>query len=175
MKCSHNPALRAARIASLCAAGFSAAVFLPPIAPAAGSSTAGAKDAGTRFSVTATVRAIARIENQTVPADLWISAADLRRGFIVVAQPTTLVVRSNSADGFTLDVLSVVPLLSSITVRGLTGDQSLGGDGGTLVERWQAPQALTLSLHFRLGLAPGLTPGRYPWPLRLAVRPLESA
>jgi hypothetical protein len=33
---------------------------------------------------------------------------------------------------------------------------------------------VNLSLQFRLVLAPGLAAGRYPWPMRVAVRPLEA-
>ncbi len=135
---------------------------------------AGAKDVHSEFSVTATVRAVANIELQSVPADLKISAADLRRGFVDVAQPTQVIVRSNSQSGFALEVLTVTPLLSSMMIQGLNSDLSLGAEGGTIVQRWQQPQAIKLSLKFRFVLAPGLIPGDYPWPLRLTVRPLES-
>jgi hypothetical protein len=33
---------------------------------------------------------------------------------------------------------------------------------------------VSLSLKFRFLLADGLSPGRYPWPLQLGVRPLEA-
>ena len=106
--------------------------------------------------------------------ELTISNADLQRGFIDVAQPTELTVRSNSSSGFALDVLTVAsPMVSSMVVRGLNSDLALGAEGGTIVQRWARPQAVNLSLKFRLALAPGLVPGNYPWPLRLAVRPLE--
>ena len=59
-------------------------------------------------------------------------------------------------------------------IEGLNSDLSLGAEGGTIVQRWQKPQAVKLSLKFRFVLAPGLIPGDYPWPVRLAVRPLES-
>jgi len=60
-----------------------------------------------------------------------------------------------------------------MVVEGLDSDLALGPDGGTIVQRWQRPQAVDLSLKFRFALAPGLVPGNYPWPLRLTVRPLE--
>jgi hypothetical protein len=136
---------------------------------------ADAKDARTTMTVSATVTAIARLEAQSAPADVEVSLADVERGFIDVAEPLTLVIRSNSASGFAMDVMTVTPMLSSMVVHGLDSDQFLGADGGTLVQRWQRPQVVNLSLKFRLILAPGLTPGRYPWPLRVAVRPLDSA
>jgi hypothetical protein len=59
-------------------------------------------------------------------------------------------------------------------VRGCDADASLGAEGGTIVQRWQHTNTMRLSLHFRLRLAPGLAPGRYPWPIQLSVRPLEG-
>jgi hypothetical protein len=133
-----------------------------------------ARDARTSFNVSATVNAVAKLQVQSAPTEILVSAADLKRGFIDVAQPTDLLVRSNSARGYALDLTTVTPMLASVVVRGLAGEQSLGGDGGTIVQRWQAPQTIALSLQFRLVLAPGLAPGRYAWPVRIGVRPLES-
>jgi hypothetical protein len=156
---SHNPGLNTARLALIVAASVAAA---------------GAKDVHSEFSVSATVLAVADIQLQSVPRDLRISDADLRRGYIDIAQPTQFTVRSNSTSGFALEVMTVAPMLASMTIEGLSSALSLGAEGGTIVQRWQKPQALALSLKFRFVLAPGLQAGDYPWPLRLAVRPLES-
>lgn len=110
---------------------------------------------------------------RSAPTGLEISAADLRRGYIEVRQPTEFTVRSNSPNGYALDVLTVAPVLSSMIVEGLNSDLALGKEGGTIVQRWQKPQAVNVSLKFRFELLPGLSTGNYPWPVRLAVRPLE--
>jgi hypothetical protein len=160
-KSSHNRGLGTAGIALIVAACVAACV-----------TAAGARDVHANFSVSATVRAVANIELQSAPADLEISGADLARGFIEVMQPTQLTVRSNSPSGFALEVLTVAPMLSSMSIEGLNSDLALGADGGTIVQRWQKPQVVKLSLKFRFTLAPGLIAGNYPWPVRLAVRPL---
>jgi hypothetical protein len=136
---------------------------------------AGAREAHSDLSVSVIVRAAAHIELRSVPAGLAVSAADLRRGYIEVSQPTEFTVRSNSPNGYALEVLTVtpVPVLSSMIVEGFNSDLALGKDGGTIVQRWQKPQVLNLSLKFRFELAPGLSVGSYPWPVRLAVRPLD--
>jgi len=132
-----------------------------------------ARDARTSFNVSATVNAVARLQVQSAPTEILVSDEDLRRGFIEVAQPTDLVIRSNSASGYALDLRTVTPLFSSVVVRGLASEQSLGGEGGTIVQRWQKPQVLNVSLKFRFELVPGLSAGNYPWPVQLAVRPLD--
>lgn len=156
---SYHPALVAARAAVLAAACLSAA---------------GAKEARTSIAVTASVAAMARIESESQPDVLDISAADLQRGFVEVLQATALTIRSNSAQGFALDVATLSPIVTSIIVRGFDGEQSLGSEGGTIVQRWQGARVVNLSLTFTLVLAPGMRAGRYPWPMRVAVRPLEA-
>jgi hypothetical protein len=158
-KSSHIHGLNTARLALIVATGIAAA---------------GAKDVHTEISVGATVRAVANLELQSAPIGIQISAADLRRGFVDVAQPTQVIVRSNSQTGYALEVLTVAPMLTSMVVQGLNSDLSLGAEGGTIVQRWQHPQTVRLSLKFRFALAPGLRAGDYPWPVRLAVRPLEA-
>jgi hypothetical protein len=158
-KSSHNHGLNAARLALVVAGSIA---------------SAGAKEVHAELSVSATVRAVANIDLQSTPVALELSASDVRRGYIDVPQPTQLIVRSNSQNGFALDVLTVAPIFSAMVIQGLDSNLELGADGGSVVQRWQRPQAVNLSLRFRFALAPGVTPGIYPWPVRMAVRPLES-
>ncbi len=140
----------------------------------AGGGAATAREARSSFTVSATVTATAQIEQRSEPADIEISAADLRRGYLEVTEPTLLVVRSNSRVGFALDLSTMEPMLESLVVHGIAGDQALGADGGSLVLRSRGAQTVNLSLTFRLLLAPGLRAGTYPWPMRIAVHPLDQ-
>lgn len=140
---------------------------------AASVTAAGAREVHTDLSVSVIVRPMANIESQSMPSGLDVSAADVRRGYIDVSQPTQLIVRSNSPNGYALEFLTVAPVLSSMIVKGLNTDLELGKEGGSIVQRWQKPQTVNLSLKFRFELAPGLDAGTYPWPVRLAVRPLD--
>jgi hypothetical protein len=133
-----------------------------------------AKEARTSFPVSATVVAIAKIDRQTIPARLEISALDLERGFVDLPDPLALDIHSNSPGGFVLDVMTLAPLVSSLEIHGLDSDARLGADGGLIVQRWQRAQTVHLSLRLRLGLAPGVVAGSYPWPMRIGVRPLEA-
>jgi len=133
-----------------------------------------AREASAAFAVGATVAAVARFELQSAPIEIDIASADLTRGYIDVEEPTTLVVRSNSPTGFAIDLSTVTPLFSAIVVHGSDADASLGAAGGSLEEHWQAAGTKNLVLRFRLFLVPGLAPGRYPWPLRINVRPLTA-
>jgi hypothetical protein len=145
------------------------AVMMAPIG-----TTADAKDARASMGVSAVVRGVARMDVQSVPSDVTVSAADLARGFVDVNQPTALVIHSNSPNGYALEFMTLTPMMSSMVVYGLDTSLALGAEGGTVVQRWQSPHVVNLNLKFRFSLSPGLRPGNYPWPLHLAVRPLES-
>lgn len=155
----HKHALRAARAALVIAGSFAAA---------------DARESRTSMPVTATVLAVARIERLSVPAEVVVTAADLHRGYVDVGEPLGLVIRSNSPAGYALDLDTVTPLFSSLVIRGLESEQSLGAGGGSIVQRWRNAQTATLSLRFRFVLAPGVTAGRYAWPMQVRVRPLDG-
>lgn len=133
-----------------------------------------ARESSATFAVGATVAAIARLELQSAPTGVKIASADLARGYIDVEEPTTLVVRSNSPTGFAIDVSTVAPLFSGIVVHGSDAEATLGAAGGSVEEHWQAAGTMNVVLRFRLFLVPGLAPGRYPWPVRINVRPLTA-
>lgn len=133
---------------------------------------AGASESRASLIVGATVQPVARIQAASMPVAVFVSAADVRRGYVEVRQPASLEVNSNSPDGIALDLMTMSPLMTSMIVSGLDAEQSLGADGGTLIQRWQHPQSRRMSLRFKFMLAPGIAPGRYPWPVQLGVRPL---
>jgi hypothetical protein len=158
-KFSHNQTCYAARVA-LIVGGCMA--------------SAGARDTHTSFTVGATVRAMAHIEGAQTPSTIEISSRDIAQGYIDAPQITQLSIKSNSQHGYVLDFLRVAPVFTGLIVQGLEGEAMLGADGGAVVQRWQQPQPVHLKLKYRFMLAPGLRAGTYPWPLQLAVRPLES-
>jgi hypothetical protein len=136
---------------------------------------ADARESRVSLPVSATVVAVARIERQSVPAQIVVTADDLRRGYLDVSEPVALFIRSNSPAGYALDLDTLTPLFSSVSIRGLESEQSLGAEGGSIVQRWQGARSAELLLRFRFVLAPGLAAGRYAWPMQLRVRPLQDS
>jgi hypothetical protein len=133
----------------------------------------GAADSRGTLLVRATVAPAASIELLSNPPPVDITALDLERGFTDIGVPIGMRVRSNSREGYMLEVLPVSPLFTAVAIHGLGPDISLGADGGTIVQRWQHAQSAELALTYRFYLVPGLAPGEYAWPLRLRVRALE--
>jgi hypothetical protein len=132
-------------------------------------------ESSARFGVSATVLAEASLRLEAAPGELDVSAQDISRGFIDMTEPVRVRVASNSPDGFVLDIWPVGSMLAALGVHGVGGDIRFGAEGGTIVQRWQHAQSMSLNLSFRFVLAPGLVPGRYPYPLRITARALDSA
>lgn len=132
-------------------------------------------ESSARFAVSATVEAQASLHMESAPIALEVSAADVSRGYIDLSEPLRLRIASNSTEGFALDIAPLGSLLAGFAIYGMDQDIRFGADGGTIVQRWQHGQAVLLDLRFRFVLASGLPPGHYPYPLRLAVRPLEHS
>lgn len=121
--------------------------------------------------VGASVQAVANLQ-QSSRNTLTITGNDIQRGFVEVHSQLQMRVTSNSTQGYALDVLPVNDVFSNVIVRGLDNDVVLGADGGTIVQRWQHAQSISLALGFRFAIKPGTQPGEYSWPLQMSVRPL---
>ena len=124
------------------------------------------------FGVGANVLARATIAAESSPELLEITASDLSRGYVDVA--SRLTIANTSPYGYALDVWPAAGMFRAVDVGGVGAPVRLSADGGSIVARGQRGQALGLDLTIRFALAPGLAPGRYPWPLRFQVRPLSG-
>jgi hypothetical protein len=126
------------------------------------------------LNVAVTVPPIARMDILSPLPTVQITPQDLQRGYLELSEPTLVSIYSNAPEGFALEVLPMSPVIQAIAVRGLGAQADLGAQGGRIVERWAHPQTTTLSLTFRLALAPNTQPGIYPWPLHLAIGPVSD-
>jgi hypothetical protein len=127
------------------------------------------------LNVSVTVPPISRMDIVSQSRTVQITAQDLRRGYLDLSEPTLLNVYSNAREGFALEVLPMSPVIKAIAVRGMGAEADLGAQGGRIIERWDHPQTSQLALTFRLALAPDTQPGIYPWPLHLAIGPVDDA
>jgi len=152
------------------AAVWAAAVWLAGLTLTATPAAAATRQAG--FSVGATVIARAAITGASSPAYIEISASDIARGYVEVTRASHLTVVNSSPQGFALDVWPSAAIFQSVIVRGLGSQITLNRDGGSINVRGTHGAVQSLAIDLQFALAPDLTPGRYPWPLQYAVRPL---
>jgi hypothetical protein len=130
-----------------------------------------AEAAQARIGVSVMVVRPATIQSEAFPAELKISAADIKRGYVEWRRATPLLVGNTSPVAYILDVFPAGRLFSQVVVSTSDTDrETLGADGGQIVG-WHANRSdepLVLAVRFKLQSA--ITPGRYPWPLRIDAR-----
>jgi len=137
---------------------------------AAATPQAGAADAS--VIVSATVLKHARLTITDQPSRLEITASDIARGYVDVADGGQIAIRSNSS-GYLLEFASDGGLLRRIDVAGLGEDLSLGAVGGVVTRPAAGPAtSTTMRLRYRFMLAVSAEPGVYAWPMRLSVTAL---
>lgn len=120
------------------------------------------------LQVAATIRRQASIRITRIPATFTITEEDLASGWSRAQEPVLLQVRTNHDDGF---VLQIGPLLDTVAAAEMTGFERRVtiGPGGSAVALPAGRGLAQVELGFRFQLAPGLQPGRHPWPLELSA------
>ncbi|MFO1408763.1 MAG: hypothetical protein U1F06_00055 [Steroidobacteraceae bacterium] len=131
-----------------------------------------ADEVRTHLQVGASVAPQARLDAH-LPPQVLVTAHDVGRGFVIVAEPGRLDVRTN-AHAFALDVEPLGVPFSAVAISGLEQPVEFGSDGGSIVRRVaDASRPVALVLYYRLRLDSSAAPGAYAWPVRFAVRPLQ--
>lgn len=126
-----------------------------------------------KITVSATVLKHASLKVLAQPAAVVVTAADIERGYVDVATPAQVAIKSNSSHGYMLDFANDGGFIRQILVRGLDHDVQLNAAGGAVLQRpgSSGVTRATLGLAFRFVLAESTQPGTYPWPVRLSVTP----
>ena len=138
----------------------------------AAASTSLATEQHTTMAVGAFVQPRAELRVLNPPRALSISAADVRAGYVEVRSATALGVRTNSREGYAVEIRSLHPDFADVDIAYGDGVVRMTREPVRLVRRGAAPAASALTLNYRFRLQPGITPGVYPWPLDIAATPL---
>ena len=128
--------------------------------------------ADAHVTVSATVLKHARLSITDQPATLEVTAADVVRGYVDVADAGQISIRSNSPR-YMLEFAVQEGFFRHIDVAGLGEDVMLGATGGIASRRAAGPAVTQIvSMRYRFVLAASVQPGSYPWPMRLSVSAL---
>ena len=130
--------------------------------------------AGAEVAVGATVLRHASVRLLSAPRTVEITEADIARGYVDVAVPSRLEIRSNSHAGYMLTFETQADFARGTEVRGLGDTAALGRSGGVLSVPGSGAgmQQRLLELSFRVLLSQQARPGVHPWPMQLSVVPL---
>jgi hypothetical protein len=150
--------VKAALIAALSLAGV----------PAAAVAEAGSLS--TTLHVSAVVLARADLNIIKQPAELVLTDADVRRGYVSVNAASLLELKSNSRAGCLLSFAAHGFPFEEASVNVMGRDVVLGPGGGLVT--LPVMGRTTVALDYRFVLAKGTEPGTYEWPFSLSVSPL---
>lgn len=120
---------------------------------------------GTQLAIAAAVAKFASVGVHGAPTELVVTAADVARGFVDIAEGGRVEVRSNSREGVRLEFLN----RSSEWVRAI---EVSGLPGGALAGAVRGVSNRTLPVGYRILLAPNAQPGVYAWPVGVVAAPL---
>ncbi len=135
--------------------------LLSAIAPLPAS--AESRSAVIQVSVTVVARAILTVDEQ--PQEVAVTSEDLRRGYIELAVPLRINVRTNARNGYVLRLVNTDPAFASAELR--SGDLAVDVRQERMITR---PRPVTagrdaLALKVRLILGAQAREGRYPFPV----------
>ncbi len=124
---------------------------------------AASKSASLTVSVEVIARTIMTVDSQ--PTAVEVTSNDVALGYVDVPQAVAFRVRSNAANGYTIQFQPVTGPFSRADVNWGNAQVTVGADGAWLSAPYrQGTSAGTFNV--RLTLAPGTQPGRYAWPVR---------
>jgi hypothetical protein len=131
--------------------------------------SAGSSSTQLNVSVQVIARTILTVDSQ--PATIDITSDDVARGYIDLPQAVGFHIRSNAANGYSLQF---EPLGSPFTRADVNWGSTLAtvGSDGTWLTRPYQQGTTSGTLSVRLTVAPGTSAGSYPWPVRFAAESL---
>jgi hypothetical protein len=126
--------------------------------------------------ISATVLKSLQVLATTHPTAFTVTPADIALGYVDIAQPSLLDIKTNSQDGVALEFHGVDSGadIQSIVVTGGANGFSMPASGGIMLLQgaWQPTVARKIRLNYRVKLGPHTQVGSYVWPLSMRVSPL---
>lgn len=122
-----------------------------------------------QVSMQVIARAVVSIESQ--PAAIDITATDIARGYVDVAAPIVVRVRTNSRRGYILQAEKVNEAFASIELSMPDASMNIASHE-SWIQRPYLAGGDVMPIHARLRLAPGATQGSHALPVAFNASPL---
>lgn len=154
----------------LVAAALMAALSLAPLEEAVASS-ASTQVMSTQIQVTAKVLARASFHVLRQPAEIVVTEADIRRGYLDVHAGSLLEIKNNSRGGVNMQFdIQGLPF-REVRVSGLGREVAIGPAGGIITHQMTGTSVVALS--YRFVFDQSSRAGTYAWPFSISVSPVE--
>jgi hypothetical protein len=130
-----------------------------------------AANAEAQMTVSARVLARAVVTLDNAPTSITVTAEDIARGFVDIAAPITVRVRTNSRAGYLLTVNRLDDSFSAVNLSFGNAEMHVAAAEGW-ISRPYVPSGDILSVNARLTLAPGTAPGLHATPFAFSASPI---
>ena len=128
-----------------------------------------AKDSITNMAVSAIVVANAKMQIIHQENQINITQEDIDKGFIEIPSGISFSIKTNSPQGFIMDFIPVGSVFDSVKIFGISNLPELSANGGSVVQRGLISKDIVYELSFNFKLRHNIIPGKYPWPLQIAL------
>jgi hypothetical protein len=130
-----------------------------------------AANAEAQMTVSARVLARAVVTLENSPSSINITSDDISRGFVEIAAPITVRVKTNSRAGYLLTVSRLDDSFSAVNLSFGNAEMHVAAAEGWIARPYVASGDI-LSVNARLTLAPGTTPGVHSTPFAFSASPI---
>jgi hypothetical protein len=154
----------------LVAAALIAALSLAPISEAVSAQTS-TQAMSTQIQVTARVLARASVHVLRQPAEIVVTDADIKKGYLDVNVGSLLEIRNNSRAGVNMTFETHGLSFKEALVSGFGRDVALGPNGGIITHKIIGTSVV--ALNYRFIFDESSQAGTYSWPLSVSVEPIE--
>ncbi len=159
--------LQRSLLLALLALGIGVGAALAPI------NVAAAPLGGSAMQVSVTIQKHAKIKVTGNPVSMQVTQADIARGYVDLAERSSVDIRSNSRDSIVLEFQGrdASPIIRDVQVREGGRTTSLNSAGARMLLPGAALPGVvrTVDLSYRVFLAADVQPGSYAWPITLTA------
>ena len=110
---------------------------------------------------------VLRVQVLHQPETIEVTRQDVERGYVDISSGSLLKVTANI--GWQVSFATHGEVALSARVRGLSREVLVGPEGSTVTGLRPMRQATLFDLSYRFDLAPGVSPGTYPWPVTVSA------
>lgn len=103
---------------------------------------------------------------------LTLTQKDIDRGYKDISNATIISVKTNSVNGYLLNIFISNNIFSKVILSDGTNDYYLSEMGGEVHFMYNGRNYVTKELTFRFNLLADIKPGTYAWPVSFMIRPM---
>ena len=132
--------------------------------------TVSAESVSGQMTVSVQVLARAKVRLDAQPAEVVVTSADIKRGYLDLPTPIVFHAQTNSRQGYLLQVSNASTDFSEVQLSFAQANINVAQE--SWIARPYVPGGEVVSMNARVRLSSNMNPGSYPLPISLSATPL---